>query len=1187
MILQMPMAFEILGPLRVHGESHDVTIGAAKERALLAVLLLEHGRVVPIDRLIDEVWGGSPPSQAVGSLRVLASRLRRALTAAGCPDRVRTVPPGYMIAVEPDELDAGLFAAMAHDGAALLRSGDPEQAAAVLRSALGLWRGDVLADVALGDGSMAALRRLGEDRLVAFEQRVEADLCCGRHEQVIAELEDVVRLHPLRETLWQKLVLALVRSGRQADSLRRVAEFTDIVGDIGLDPSPSFSALATSVGRHDDGLMWTSTVEDEPVRPEAVPQQPLPRQLGQGATTLIGRRTELARLLAVHDAVGRGESATVLISGEPGVGKTSLTTELATLAHERGSTVLYGQCDEDLQIAYQPFREALQEHFSSLGRSGIEAELTRWPRLARLAGPYADLFDISTTPGADAEGERALLFESVEGWLQDLAQRGPVVLVIDDLHWASGPTVQLLRHLSHQKWWPLLCLATFRDTDAAEPSGLRAMLAGVHRQPNIHRISLQGLDRDGITRLVEERTGRVLGEGDLRLAQRIHDETGGNPFFATQLIRHLLESGAALAHDSATLPEQFQLPDGVRDVIRQRVERLSPAANQVLRVAATIGPASPFALLAAVPLSGDVAGLLDALDEATRARLLVETNDADFVFAHALVRKTIYGALSSARRRQLHRAVGEALIALPTPLADQTVSLAHHFCQGAGPGDGPRAATYALMAGREALDQVAQEMAQQQFESGLEVLERYGPGAPDLEADLYLGVAEACNRKNDHHGRSRAAWKAAEAARAAESSDRLAHAAFWMARFGVVGSLDPRAVGLCEEALAWLGGPPSAIKARVLGVLASLRALAGEGVDADPIAVEAVDVARSIDDPQALAEALDARFTTLSGSPEVEQRLRVSEEMVQISRASNDLSALGNGHRFRGAARLVSGDRAGFDEDFSAMTLLGERMRDGFLRAISAQWRATVALLDGRLADVEACAGEAVELSGQDPNFVNAWAAQLLWLRHEQGRLAEFLPLLQATVADNPAIVGFRAALAMACATLGLRDEAQHHLDEILAGRPRPIPRDWIRTATLTLCAETAACLGDAVAARQLETELRPFAGQLVLVATGTHCPGAVDRFRGMLAATRNEFERAEAYFGSALALEERARTAPNTARTRLWYARALARSGDDMAVDLASEAEVTAERLGMHGVATEARALLADPFGSENSPSK
>ena len=1106
------MDAEIRGSLRVRQAGRELALGAAKERTVLGLLLLEHGRVVDVDRLVEEVWPNHPPAQPVGSLRVLISRIRRNLAAVGLGDRLRTVPPGYLFATEPHEVDADRFAAAAREGSDLIDAGHPAEAAVVLAEALSLWRGEVLADLELGAASRAAVQQLNELRRVVAERRVDAERQTGRGP---------------------------------------------------AEPPPA-----------------------ELARPMS---SPLPRPIVELQANFVGRRTELARGLAIFDEVVAGASQTILISGEPGVGKTSLVAELVGQLHKRGAAVLYGWCDEELNIAYQPFRLALQEHLAGLNRAAVDDLFLRWPRLARLAGAWTDPAsrEVSAT---DAEGERALLFEAVDAWLHDLTTRSPVVLVIDDLHWAGGPTVSLLRHLAHQVRRPLLCVATFRDTDAGEASALRDMLAGVHRRPNLHRMSLTGLDREGVVSLVEARAGRVLEAGELRLAAQIHDETGGNPFFVTQLVRHVFETGTD-GPGVVGVAEPFQLPDGVRDVIRRRIDRLPPTAQQVLRVAAVIGPIVPFPLLSLVWPRGDHDGLLDALDEATRARLLVETGNGDYAFAHALVRATIYGTLSGARRRELHRQTCEALIAWTRPVTDRAVALAHHSRLGARAGDGARAAAFSLVAGRDALAQVAHEVALEQFRRGLEVLERFGPPDPALEADLLLGVAEACNRANDHHGRSRAAWDAADAARRAASVERLARAAYWAARFGVVGSLDERVVHLCEDAIERLGPEPSPLKSRVMGVLASVRALSGEGADADPLAREAVKIARATGDHVALVEALDARFTTLSGPPDVRRRLDVAEEMVMVASRGHDLSALGDAHRFRAAARLTSGDRGGFDRDFAAMNSLGDQMREGFLRAISAQWRATVALLDGRFEAVEAYAGEAVELSGQDLNFVNAWAAQLLWLRHEQGRLAEFLPLLEATVHDNPGIVGFRAALAMACAALGHEDEARTLLREILAGRTAPIPRDWIRTATLTLCAETAALLDDRDSAAHLEQELRPYAGQLVVVATGTHCAGAVDRFRGMLAAVLGDFERAEVYLSSALVLEEEARTPPNAARTRLWYARVLARLGDPTGIgaELAREAAVSARALGMRGIESEATLLASQsrpgpPEGRERS---
>ncbi|GAC1517502.1 MAG: BTAD domain-containing putative transcriptional regulator [Acidimicrobiales bacterium] len=1148
------LSVEILGSLRVLDARGEVAIAGGKERALLGLLLLDHGQVVGMDRIVQELWGDTPPTHPVSAVRVLASRLRRSLGPSGFAERLRTVPPGYVVALEPDELDAARFAAQARSGASSLARGDARQAAEELRRALSLWRGDVLADVELGETSQAAISRLREERLATLELRIEADIACGRHGAVVDELEDLVRSFPLREGLWHKLIVALSRTSRAPEARQRAADLRAVMADVGLEPSPSFAELEASL---------SVPAASGAVRPS------LPEAVSERRTSLVGRRGEVDRLLAIYEEVAGGSSATVLVSGEPGVGKTSLVAEVAAMLHDRGATVLYGQCDEDLQIPHQPFREALQSHLRSLSAEDVQSLLTTWPQLRPLAGLYGRSL-VAPPAGGDAEGERERLFDEVERWLRDLASGAPVVVIIDDLHWASSATVQLLRRLSQQRWYPLLFAITFRDTEGSEPVGLREMLESVHRQPNTHRVQLTGLDREGVAELLRSHGGALVERADPGFAARIHEETAGNPFFATELVRHLTEVGRP---GGSRVKQQLRLPDGVTDVIRRRLDRLSPATNQVLRLAATIGPVIPFTLMSAAATSTGSTTLLDALDEATASGLLVETGDADFTFAHALVRKTIYPSMSVARRVRLHRSVGEGLLRLPSPLPNHTAALAHHFCLGATLGDGVRAARYAMEAGVEALDQAAQEGAKDYFERGLAVLERYGPPDLRLEADLLLGLAQACARSNDHYGRLEAAEKAADLARAAGCKWRLAEAAYWMCRFGIVGALRPDMVALCEEALERLGDDESPVRARLTAAFAGIRAISGEGLAADPLAAEAVHLARGTGDPEILGAALDARVMTLSGGPDISTRLAVAEEMVAVARRDHARIALGNGYQYRGVARLTIGDRPGFERDFSALRDIGEEMRDGYLRAVSAQWTAMLALLDGRFDQVEAPAGEAPVLSG-GPNFANATAAQMFWLQHELGNHEAVLPLLEAVVAENPGIAGFRAALAMSHALSGHRQEAARELTAILAGDPTPVPHDWIRTATLTLCAETAAFLEDTEAARHVERLLRPFAGQLVVVAIGTHCQGAVDRFLGMLAATSRDWTRARKYLREAVALEERAGSPPNVARSQLWYAHALRGDGaDEEARELAEECQATAERLGMAALATDAAA--------------
>ena len=254
------MEFRILGPLEVWDDGGEVSLGGPKPRALLAVLLLHLNEVVPTDRLIDELWGEDSPEDAAAALRVNVSRLRKALA----QDVLTTRSPGYVIRVEPDELDLHRFERLVDEGRSLLAQGLAVDASERLRDALALWRGPALAEFAYESFAQTAIGRLEEIRLAAVELRIDADLSLGRHAELVGELEALVAEHPLRERLRRCLMTALYQSGRQAEALDAYQEARRaLVDELGIDPSPALQELERAILRQDSSLAGEATA---PVR---------------------------------------------------------------------------------------------------------------------------------------------------------------------------------------------------------------------------------------------------------------------------------------------------------------------------------------------------------------------------------------------------------------------------------------------------------------------------------------------------------------------------------------------------------------------------------------------------------------------------------------------------------------------------------------------------------------------------------------------------------------------------------------------------------------------------------------------------------------------------------------------------------------------------------------------------------
>jgi DNA-binding SARP family transcriptional activator len=705
------MEFRILGPLEAVANGRAVPLGGGKQRALLTLLLLHANETITTDRLIDELWGERPPATAAKTVQVHISRLRKALDDSSI---LLTREHGYTLAIDPEALDANRFERLLGEGSRELAAGRPDHAVPALTSALSLWRGAPLSGLAHEPFAQSEIGRLEELRLAALEQLIEAKLALGRHAEVVARLEALIAEHPYRERLRAQLMLALYRSDRQADALQAFQDARrTLVDELGIEPGQRLRKLEQAILAQDEALALPVPPPAERPAPEPL-ALPATLQLAAG-TPFVAREAELARLRQLW---ARGERATVVLAGEAGIGKTRLAAEFARGV--RGS-VLYGRCDEGLAVPYQPFVQALRPVASTMGAERMRSALgSLMPELARL---LPDVAEPAEPARADPEMERLALFEAVAALIEAVTRQRRALLVLDDLHWAPAPTLLMLRHLVRsERRLRVVTLATYRDTELDPGDPLAQLLADLRRDGSVEAMPIGGLDERAVATLLDAAGERALGE---RVAQRIATETGGNPLFIREVVAHLIESGR---------PE-IVIPQELRQVIDQRVARLSEAARRALRVAAVVGPT--FSVPIVERVMSDAPGVIDALDEAASAGLLAEAGHGDYGFAHALVRQTIYDGLGTARRMRLHRQVGEALEASGDAPPE---ALAHHFAEAAKDGQARKAASYALAAGRSAVRRAGYDEAAAHYERGLRALEAAGGPNQKLRRELLLAL---------------------------------------------------------------------------------------------------------------------------------------------------------------------------------------------------------------------------------------------------------------------------------------------------------------------------------------------------------------------------------------------------------------------------------------------------------------
>jgi DNA-binding SARP family transcriptional activator len=477
-----------------------------------------------------------------------------------------------------------------------------------------------------------------------------------------------------------------------------------------------------------------------------------------GPGPFVGRGHELGQLFSAWQTTLAGGTNAALIAGEPGVGKTRLAGEWSRQAYDQGALVIYGRCDEDLGAAYQPFAEALRSLVPCLDSSGLRGLRGVEALLALVPGLTDVLPDLAAPTRADPDTERYALFDAVVALLGVASASAPVVLILDDLHWAAKPTLLLLRHLLRfGDQARVQIVGTYRSTDLDRSHPLAAMLADLHRDGTANRIQLSGLDEKDVTAYVAE-----VGYDDEELARALASVTGGNPFFLIEALRHVEESGGHW--DPSTLPQ------GVREAVTRRLSRLTPETNKALGAAAVVG--SRFGLELVERVVGD--DLVDAFDEACKAGIVIEEPGGNYRFNHALVRQSLLAELASVRRMRLHQRIAATLETQPGADDELLAELAYHYFECAWAGNAAKAVDYCRRAADQAMARLSYEGAADLYDRALHALEEIDEELPDRDdqaTELMVARCEALLAAGDV---TTAAGAVSQLQRATSDSARLA-----------------------------------------------------------------------------------------------------------------------------------------------------------------------------------------------------------------------------------------------------------------------------------------------------------------------------------------------------------------------------------------------------------------------------
>lgn len=728
------LTFRVLGTLEAWDGDRETDLRGPRHRAVLARLVLARGHVVPVDRLIEDLWHGESPHRPLGSVQTFVSHLRRALE----PDRAPrtpsavlvTAPPGYAFRVGKDDVDAWRFEALVHRAGALLAGGGAEEALRELTAALDLWRGPAYAQFVDEPWARPEAARLEELRLVAVERRAEAGLAVGQASGIVPGLEVHASAHPLREESWRLLALALYRCARQGDALAVLRRVRAALRDeLGVEPGARLQRLEADILAHATDLdapehrAAAAPFETAAASVERIAaDEPEDIDVPPRTTTLIGRADEIDTLLAAAKRA-EGRLAVALVSGDPGEGKTALTEHVRELLGAQGWRAAWGRCPESGGApAGWPWTQMLR----TLAAAHPPDEET-----ARVLAP---LLADSYVPVGDQAAAKLMLHQAVVGYLARATAETPWLLVLDDVHRADEETLALLCHLATDRdaTGRVLLVVTYRHNEVGDL--LADALARLARC-GPERVELTGLAPEAVADLVRGAVSAAIDEDTVRA---IVDRTAGNPFYVLETARVLAAEGAHAAVS--------EVPVGVRDVIRRHVAGLPAAAQEVLRQACVLGRDVDVDVLLAQS-GADEDTVLDAVESALLTGLLVEPEAGQLRFTHALVRDTLYEDLSQLRRGRMHTRTAEAIEAVrPRDVS----ALAHHYLASASRGTAAKAAHYARLAALDAEMHFAYREAAQLWRGAIVAYERSGAGDEDTRRELADGAERSLAQSGDH-----------------------------------------------------------------------------------------------------------------------------------------------------------------------------------------------------------------------------------------------------------------------------------------------------------------------------------------------------------------------------------------------------------------------------------------------------
>jgi DNA-binding CsgD family transcriptional regulator/tetratricopeptide (TPR) repeat protein len=910
---------------------------------------------------------------------------------------------------------------------------------------------------------------------------------------------------------------------------------------------------------------------------------------GNQRRPIVGRAGELGVFQAAFDRMLAGRRELVLISGEPGIGKTRCAEAFSDVAEDQGALVLWGRCREEAGAPpYWPWVQILRSYVDS--SSLDEVRLNMGTAAKDIAALVPELLDSSHqtqqthSAAADASSARFRTFDAIRHFFHQATQQVPITLVLDDLHWADAPSLSLLEFLSQELVRSrLLIVGTHRDTDASRKTALLSTLGGLSRDSDTQRVHLAGLSQTAIGEVAERLCDVSLSESAIKV---IYRQTDGNPLFAIELIKDLIDESAGAA--ISTMPAR--IPAGVRETIARRLSRLSDRCNELLCVAAVLGRHFAAREIAAAA-NEDVQSVLTILEPALQAGIAQTNADASgsYQFTHALIRETIYEDLPTVERLRLHARAGDALAAVHSGHPEPALTrIAHHYHQAGALGYTDKAVVYALRAAESAVRMYAYEEAVLQYDRAIETLEGAGLMHDERLARAYILKGSALRLLGQVERAIDVLLEAVNRTRVMGSAELLVDVLVLLA-MASQHIAQQHIIPLLERALALLPEVDSVARAKALATLAFAQRTLTDKSRLQLLVDEALGMASRICEAPARCAVYQLTVMALRGNPEtLHRRLLLGEEYIAVARSTGSADLLAEAYYGQALHYFEAGQLEALEtllEQYESLSTA----RFGLHQYWARTNRVTLALLRGEWTDLESRIEELLEIGTKtrrgDANGV--YGAQMFALNRDLGRLHALAPQIREIAASATTRI-WEPGLMLICAEIGLLSEARRIFERLVERDCCAISRDDMYVACLVFCAQTCCALADVGRAESLYRLLLPYARQTANHPTAV-CFGATELYLAMLASTANWPDLAGDHFDYALTRNRAMRAWPSLARTLFSYGTFLATRQVDaerrLSFQLLREADQLARRLGMTRLVADIDTLLHARDGSVTFP--